>query len=297
MGATTENPSFEINAALLSRCLVFALNPLSFNDSNQILQRAEALLGKKIPLEEPAVSTLLAMADGDGRYLCNLIEAIYDSNPAKPLNEAELTQLVQKKMPIYDKNRDGHYNYISALHKAIRGSDCDAALYWFSRMVHGGESPHFLARRLVKMAYEDIGLADIQAGNVALNAWQAFERLGSPEGELALANAVIYLANAPKSNAAYNAFNNAMQSAKNSQNLPPPKIILNAPTNMMKQMGYGAGYLYDHDQPDGFSGQNYFPDHLLREEYYKPVDRGFERDQIKRLEYFKKLRKLRNNSQ
>ncbi len=295
IGATTENPSFEINSALLSRMMVFEMAQLSFNDCAQLVARAETLIGKKLPLSEDAVSCLLAMADGDGRYLLNMIEAIFDINTQdKILDEGELTQILQKKMPIYDKNRDGHYNLISALHKSVRGSDCQASLYWFCRMIHGGETPHFIARRLVKMAYEDIGLADINAAQVALNAWNAYERLGSPEGELALANAVIYLANAPKSNAGYVAYKNALNSAGQSQSLAPPKIILNAPTSMMKKLGYGAGYLYDHDQEDGFSGQNYFPDKLMREEYYEPVERGFERDLKKRMDYFKQLRIKRN---
>ena len=295
IGATTENPSFELNSALLSRCMVFELHSLTFNDLNQLVRRAESLLGVTLPIDDTARSSILAYADGDGRYLLNMIEALLSANLAAPINSDELKNIISQRMPIYDKNRDGHYNYISALHKSVRGSDCDAALYWFCRMVQGGETPHFIARRMMQMAYEDIGLADPNGAVITLNAWQTYERLGSPEGELALANALVYLANAPKSNAVYNALKKANQSAASSGSLQPPKIILNAPTKMMKNLGYGDGYLYDHDQPNGFSGQNYFPDQMMREEFYHPGERGFEREMSKRLTYFKGLRKKRQN--
>jgi putative ATPase len=289
LGATTENPSFELNAALLSRCQVFVLNQLSSNDLEKLLKRAERALDKELPLENAARERLITLADGDGRYLLSLAEQIYSQNTI--LNEKELLAFVNKKAAIYDKNDDHHYNLISALHKSIRGSDVDASLYWFSRMINAGEDPLYLIRRLSRVAIEDIGLADPNAANVCLTAWQTFERLGSPEGELAIAQAVIYLATAPKSNSGYIAFNQALDHAKSSSSLMPPKHILNAPTDLMKELEYGKDYVYDHDTIEGMSGQNYFPEETERREYYKPVQRGFERELIKRIEYWNRIRK------
>lgn len=293
VGATTENPSFELNGALLSRCQILILKRLDSAALEELLQRAEAELGKDLPLTQSARAALIAMADGDGRYLLTLAEQVAEHMGAA-LDEKQLGALVQKRAPLYDKKDEGHYNLISALHKSVRGSDVDAALYWFARMLEGGEDPRFLGRRLTRMAVEDIGLADPQALPICVNAWQAYERLGSPEGELALAQAVVYLATAPKSNAAYVAYKAARASAKKHGSLMPPKHILNAPTKMMKQIGYGEGYRYDPDTEDGFSGQNYFPDNMARERYYVPVERGFERDINKRLEYWQKLRERKN---
>jgi putative ATPase len=294
VGATTENPSFELNAALLSRSQVFVLNRLTDSALDQLLDRAEAEMGRVLPLTPDAREALKAMADGDGRYMLNMAEALFQL-PAEPLlDEKRLSGAIQRRMPVYDKKQDSHYNLISALHKSVRGSDCDAALYWMARMLAGGEDPTYLARRLVRMAVEDIGLADPQAMLVANAAWDTYERLGSPEGELALAQCVIYLATAPKSNAGYVAYKAATVSAKKSGSVPPPKHILNAPTGMMKDMGYGAGYAYDHDAPDGFSGQNYFPDGMERERFYEPVERGFEREISKRLAYWARLRGQRH---
>ncbi|WP_135077495.1 replication-associated recombination protein A [Terasakiella sp. SH-1] len=290
VGATTENPSFELNAALMSRCRVMVLNRLSDDALEGLLGRAEAEKNRKLPVDEQARASLRAMADGDGRYLLNMVEAVFELPDEPVLDMAALSQVVQKRMPIYDKSQEGHYNLISALHKSLRGSDTDAALYWFSRMLDGGEDPKYIARRMLRFAVEDIGLADPNAMTQALQAWETYERLGSPEGELALAQALIYLGTAPKSNAAYTAYKQARAAAKQTGSLMPPKHILNAPTKMMKEIGYGKGYQYDHDAQDGFSGQDYFPDGLERMEFYQPKDRGFERELSKRQAYWSKLR-------
>ncbi|HEY1736975.1 MAG TPA: replication-associated recombination protein A [Methylovirgula sp.] len=297
IGATTENPSFELNAALLSRARVLVFKPLDEEAIEKLLQRAEAMEGKPLPLDESARGALLRMADGDGRAALTLAEEIWRAaKPDEIFDVASLTEIVQRRAPIYDKAQEGHYNLISALHKAVRGSDPDAALYYLARMLDAGEAPLFLARRIVRMAVEDIGLADPQALVVANAAKDAFDFLGSPEGELALANAVIYVATAPKSNAAYRAYGDAKQLAKEHGSLMPPKIILNAPTKLMKSEGYGTGYEYDHDAPDAFSGQDYWPEALGRQKIYEPVDRGFEREIKKRLDYWERLRKERGRS-
>ena len=293
VGATTENPSFELNAAVLSRAQVMVLERLALQDLELLAQRAEAEAGLKLPLEVEARNLLLEMADGDGRSLLNLIEQVMAWQIEVPANQSTLSKRLMKRAAVYDKSGDSHYNLISALHKSVRGSDPDAALYWFARMLVGGEDPRYLARRITRMAVEDIGLADPQAQDICLQSWQTFERLGSPEGELALAQAVIYLALAPKSNAAHVAYKAAVQEAKCTGSHPPPKHILNAPTDLMKDQGYGDGYAYDHDAVDGFSGQNYFPDKMNRPDYYVPIERGFERELSKRLAYFEKLRKRR----
>lgn len=295
IGATTENPSFELNAALLSRCQVLVLKRLDDPALEELLKRSESEMGFDLPVTAEARTTLRAMADGDGRYLLNMAEELFmlPASDDGPLGVAELSRVIQKRMPIYDKGDDSHYNLISALHKSVRGSDPDAALYWYNRMLMGGEDPKYVARRLLRMAIEDIGLADPQAQQICLGAWQTYERLGSPEGELALAQAVIYLALAPKSNAGYNAYNHSARVARDTGSLTPPAHILNAPTKLMKDIGYGQGYAYDHDQEDGFSGQNYFPDGMRRQQFYDPVERGFERDLRKRVDYFAKLRRER----
>ncbi len=296
VGATTENPSFELNAALLSRASVLTLNRLDDAALETVLQRAETEMGRKLPVDADARDAVKGMADGDGRSIINLAEDVFSAIPetAKPINRDALVKLVQRRAPLYDKSREGHYNLISALHKSVRGSDPDAALYYFCRMLDGGEDRLFLARRLVRMAVEDIGMADPQALVVCSAAKDAYDFLGSPEGELALSQAVVYLATAPKSNANYVAFKAAMRAAKEHGSLAPPKTILNAPTKLMEDEGYGSEYLYDHDQPDAFSGQNYFPDDFKkRPQYYEPVERGFERDIKKRLEYWAKLRRER----
>lgn len=293
IGATTENPSFEINAALLSRCQVFVLNRLSDTALEELLVRAEAIEGRPIPVDPDARHALRAMADGDGRYLLNLAEELFALEREAPLDTAQLVETVQKRAPLYDKGQEGHYNLISALHKSLRGSDVDATLYWLARMLAGGEDPRFIARRLARAAVEDIGLADPQALPQALAAWEAYERIGSPEGELALAQCAIYLASAPKSNAAYSAYGAALRAARDTGSLMPPKHILNAPTGLMKDLGYGSGYAYDHDAADGFSGQDYFPEDMARRSFYQPVARGFEREIAKRLEYWDKLRRQR----
>lgn len=291
VGATTENPSFELNGALLSRCQVMVLRRLDDDALESLLRRAEELSARALPLTAEARTALLSMADGDGRYLLGMAEELLALPAAQsPLSPDELAKTAQRRRPLYDKAQDSHYNLISALHKSLRGSDCDAALYWFARMLDGGDDPRYIARRLTRFASEDVGLADPQALPITLAAWEAYERMGSPEGELALAEAVIYLATAPKSNAAYVAIGAAMREAKSSGSLMPPKHILNAPTKMMKEQGYGEGYAYDHDTAEGFSGQNYFPDAIPRREFYRPVERGFEREIKKRLEYWKKLR-------
>jgi putative ATPase len=293
IGATTENPSFELNAALLSRCQVLVLRRLDTEALGHLLDRAEDAEGRALPLNADARSALLAMADGDGRYLLNLAEAIFASGAAAPMDPEGLATLVQRRMPVYDKSQESHYNLISALHKSLRGSDTDAALYWLARMLAGGEDPHYIARRLVRFAVEDIGLADPNALPQAIAAREAYERLGSPEGDLAVAQCVIYLGTAPKSNAAYKALGAAMRTARETGSLMPPKHILNAPTGLMKDLGYGKDYAYDHDAPDGFSGQNYFPEDMARLDFYRPVDRGFEREIKKRLDYWTKLRGAR----
>ncbi len=297
IGATTENPSFELNAALLSRCQVYVLNRLDETALGRMLQRAEEAEGRALPLDDDARTAVIAMADGDGRYLLNMAEALFALGTTEKMNPAGLAAAVQRRLPVYDKHQDSHFNLISALHKSLRGSDCDAALYWFGRILEGGEDPLYVARRLVRFAYEDIGLADPQAAHQALMAWDTYERLGSPEGELALAQAVIYLATAPKSNAAYGAYKSARRTAKETGSLMPPKHILNAPTRLMKDQGYGKDYAYDHDAPDGFSGQNYFPENMSRAKLYQPVERGFEREIRKRLEYWDGLRKKRRQAE
>jgi putative ATPase len=290
IGATTENPSFELNAPLLSRCQVFVLHRLDDAALENLLERAEEETGNSLPVTEEGRAAMRAMADGDGRYLLNMAEALYGLARDEMLDVAGLAAAVQRRAPLYDKGQDSHFNLISALHKSLRASDVDAALYWFARMLSGGEDPLYIARRLVRFASEDIGLADPAALPQALAAWDTYERLGSPEGELAIAQAVIYLATAPKSNAAYRAFGQAISAAKKTGSLMPPSNILNAPTGLMKDLGYGAGYTYDHNSPDGFSGQNCFPDGMARESYYQPVERGFEREISKRLAYWAKLR-------
>ncbi len=292
IGATTENPSFELNSALLSRSQVLVLNRLDDMALEQILKRAEHEAKKQLPLNEDARQMLKNMADGDGRYILSLSEQILGQD--KVLDIGALTKLIQKRAPLYDKKDDGHYNLISALHKSVRGSDVDAALYWYARMLAGGEDPRFIARRVARMAVEDIGMADPHALQVSLQAWDLYERIGSPEGELAIAQAVVYVATAPKSNAVYTAFKAAKLQALETGSLMPPKHILNAPTNLMKNIGYGRGYEYDHNAENGFSGQNYFPDGMKRESFYNPVERGFEREILKRMEYWQKLRDKKN---
>jgi len=298
VGATTENPSFELNAALLSRAQVLRLNSFTPDELEQMAARAEAALGQELPLDDDARTALYELADGDGRALLGLIEEVFAATkPGEVLDKPALLQVVQRRAPIYDKKQDGHYNLISALHKTVRGSDPDAALYYLARMLVAGENPLFLARRLIRMASEDIGMADPQALPLAIAARDAYEMLGSPEGELALAELTVYLATAPKSNSVEVAFNEAMALARSSGSPMPPMVILNAPTKMMKGQGYGEGYQYDHDIPEGFSGQEYFPEQLGRQEFYRPVERGFEREIKKRLEYFARLRAKRAEDQ
>jgi len=296
VGATTENPSFELNGALLSRCQVLVLRRLDDAALETLLARAEAHYGEPLKLDADARATLRAMADGDGRYLLNLAEEVANLKVIKPLDPAALMEAVQRRMPLYDKSREEHYNLISALHKSVRGSDADAALYWLARMLAGGEQPLYIARRLVRMAIEDISLADPEAVHQALAAKDVYEFLGSPEGELALAQAVVYMATAPKSNAVYRAFPAAKRAAQEHGSLMPPAHILNAPTKMMKNLGYGAGYNYDHDAEDGFSGQDYFPEAMGRQQFYTPKETGFEREIAKRLEYWSKLREKRRGN-
>jgi len=294
IGATTENPSFELNAALLSRARVMTFRALDEAAIEQLLARAEDAQGRKLPLDDDARAALVGMADGDGRAALTLAEEIWRAaREGEVFDRAQLSEIVQRRAPIYDKAQEGHYNLISALHKTVRGSDPDAALYYLARMLDGGEDPLFIARRVVRMAIEDIGLADPQALVVANAAKDAYDFLGSPEGELAIAQAVIYCATAPKSNAVYTAFKRAQGLAKSHGSLMPPKVILNAPTKMMREEGYGEGYAYDHDAPDAFSGQDYWPEKLGRQTIYAPVERGFEREIGKRLEYWAKLRKER----
>ncbi|HEU4820263.1 MAG TPA: replication-associated recombination protein A [Qipengyuania sp.] len=293
VGATTENPSFALNAALLSRAQVLILHRLDFAALELLLERAEGIEGA-LPLNASAREALVASADGDGRFLLNQAETLYNAQLSEPLDPAGLGAFLQRRVAVYDKDREGHYNLISALHKAIRGSDPQAALYYLARMLTAGEEPRFLARRLIRTAVEDIGLADPQALAVCLAAKDAYEFLGSPEGELALVQACIYLATAPKSNAGYAAMKAAWRSAKETGSLMPPANILNAPTKLMKDIGYGAGYSYDHDADEGFSGDNYWPEGMEPQTYYRPVERGFEREVAKRLEYWDKLRKERH---
>ncbi len=296
VGATTQNPSFELNAALLSRAQVLRFDPLNENDLENLLVRAEKQLGQKLPLSQEARLGLIALADGDGRALLGLVEELMAVGVATNLDHGQMVELLQRRAPVYDKSQDGHYNLISALHKCVRGSDPDAALYYFSRMIDAGEDPMFLARRLIRMAVEDIGLADPDGLVQAVAARDAYQMLGSPEGELALAQAVLYLAAAPKSNAVYKAFKAASALAKKTGSPTPPMVILNAPTKLMKGQGYGKNYIYDHDTPEGFSGQQYFPEKIGRQEFYKPVERGFEREVRKRLDYFATLRAKRNET-
>ncbi|HKA74807.1 MAG TPA: replication-associated recombination protein A [Xanthobacteraceae bacterium] len=294
VGATTENPSFELNASLLSRARVLVFRPLDREALEKLLARAEAIEGKRLPLDDEARASLIRMADGDGRAALTLAEELWRAaRSGETFDAAALQEVVQRRAPVYDKSQDSHYNLISALHKSVRGSDPDAALYYLARMLDAGEDPLYIARRVMRMAVEDIGLADPQALVVANAAKDAFDFLGSPEGELAIAQAVIYVATAPKSNAAYMAYGAAMRVAKEFGSLLPPKHILNAPTGLMKSEGYGAGYDYDHDAPDAFSGQDYFPEGLGRQTFYDPPDRGFEREIRKRLEYWAKLRRER----
>ena len=297
VGATTENPSFELNAALLSRARVLVFKPLDAEAIGKLLVRAEEEEGRKLPLDEAARDMLAGMADRDGRAALTLAEEVWRAaREGEVFGPAELQEILQRRAPIYDKGQDGHYNLISALHKSVRGSDPDAALYYLARMLDAGEQPLYIGRRLVRMAMEDIGLADPQALVVALAAKDAFDYLGSPEGELALAEAAVYLATAPKSNAVYKAFGEATRVAKEGGSLVPPKTILNAPTGLMRREGYGSGYRYDHDEPDAFSGQDYFPEELGRQTFYDPPERGFEREIRKRLEYWAKLRKERGGA-
>ena len=290
VGATTENPSFELNGALLSRAQVLVLHRLTDADLETLLQRAEKHLGHRLPLTDDARASLRAMADGDGRYIFNLAQELADLKPDAPLDTAALVAAVQKRAPLYDKSREEHYNLISALHKSIRGSDADAALYWLARMLAGGEQPLYIVRRLVRASVEDVGLADPEAVHQALAAKDVYDFLGSPEGELALVQCVIYLATAPKSNAVYLAQGAAKHAAEEHGSLVPPAHILNAPTKLMKELGYGKGYEYDHEAEERFSGQNYFPDGMERKSLYRPTDLGFEKEVAKRLAYWAKLR-------
>ena len=290
IGATTENPSFELNGALLSRSQVFVLKRLTDEAMIQMLGNAEKEMGAPLPVTDDGKTALIGFADGDGRYLLNLAEEIFAIAPEQPLNAKGVAEVLQKRAPAYDKGQDAHYNLISALHKSIRGSDPDAALYWFCRMLDGGEDPLYIARRLIRLASEDIGLADPLALMIANEAMNTYRFLGSPEGELAIAHAVVHMATAPKSNAVYVAYKSAMRAAKETGSLTPPAHILNAPTKLMKDIGYGSGYAYDHDTKDGFSGQNYFPDDMDRVQFYAPKGEGREGAIKERLERWAKLR-------
>ncbi len=294
-GATTENPGFEINAALLSRLSVFVLNRLDEQALDRILERAEQLQNKELSLTAEARKQFLQMADGDARFLLNGADILFDVD-SQEITIDELYVLLQHRVPLYDKAEDSHYNLISALHKSLRGSDCDAGLYWMARILDGGEDPLYILRRLTRFAYEDIGMADPNAALQAINAWETYKRLGSPEGDIVIGHLVVYLATAPKSNAAYHAHKEAIRAAKTHGSLNPPKHILNPANKFMKEMDYGKDYHYDHDTEEGFSGQNYFPDGMTRETYYNPVARGFERDIQKRLDYFKQLRARKNKN-
>ncbi|MCE2516599.1 MAG: replication-associated recombination protein A [Alphaproteobacteria bacterium] len=293
VGATTENPSFALNGALLSRCQVLVLNRLDDAALDRLISRAEEGEGRKINVDDDARAAMKAMADGDGRYLLNMVETVLaqQNDGEAAISPDELTKVLSQRAAAFDRAGDQHYNLMSALHKSLRSSDADAALYWLARMFVGGEDPRYILRRLVRFASEDIGLAEPEALNHAISAWNSYERLGSPEGELAVAALVLYLATAPKSNAAYTAFKAAMRAARDTGSLMPPKHILNAPTGLMKDLGYGDGYVYDHDTADGFSGQNCFPDDMPRQVFYQPVERGFERDIKKRLEWWDKKRR------
>ena len=291
VGATTENPSFELNSALLSRCQVFVLKRLDEDALKKLFKKAEDFLNKKIKITKEIKDIVIKMADGDGRFLLNIIEIIADE---ENLTEEKLKKLLNRRLPLYDKAGEGHYNLISALHKSLRGSDTNASLYWLARMLSAGQDPKYILRRLTRFAYEDVGLADPNAIVEALSSWEIYERMGSPEGELVLAQLVIYLATSPKSNSVYKAFGKAMDVAKETGSLMPPKHILNAPTKLMKDIGYGEGYLYDHDTEDCFSGQNYFPEEMKRENFYEPNERGFEREIKKRLDYWDLLRKKKS---
>ncbi len=293
VGATTENPSFELNAALLSRAQVFVLRRLDDAALDRLLDRAAEEEGRPLPVTEDGRATLRAMADGDGRFLLNMAEEVFELAPHAPLDAAGVAAGVNRRAPVYDKNREEHYNLISALHKSMRGSDPDAALYWLARMLAGGEDPAYILRRLTRFAIEDVGMADPSAVSQAIACWETYDRLGSPEGDLALSQLAIYLATAPKSNAGYKAHGIAKRAARDTGSLMPPAHILNAPTKLMQDLGYGAGYAYDHDAEDGFSGQNYFPDGMPRQRFYTPVERGFEREIRKRIDYFDKLRDKR----
>lgn len=291
VGATTENPSFELNSALLSRCQVFVLNRLTVDDFEELLSRAEKNEGKKLPIDEEARNFIKEIADGDGRYILNIAENIWSyAKEGEIFSKDQIIKIIRSRAPIYDKGRDGHYNLISAVHKSLRGSDVDAALYWAARMLIAGEDPLYLLRRLLRFSIEDVSLADPNAVNQAISCIQTYERLGSPEGELAIMQLVAYLATAPKSAGVYKAMHKVYDTAKKTGSLMPPKHILNAPTKMMKNLGYSDGYIYDQDLEDGFSGQNYFPDDMKRQKFYYPVERGFEREIKKRIEYFDKLR-------
>ncbi len=290
IGATTENPSFELNAALLSRAQVFVLKRLETDALEALLMRAEEAVEVKLPLDEDAREMLKAMADGDGRYMLSMAEQVFAQSSGETLDSEGLLKLTQRRAPLYDKGNDAHYNLISSFHKALRGSDADGALYWMARMLEGGEDPEYILRRMTCVASEDISNADPHALPLVIAAWQAYERLGLPEGELAMAQACTYLATAPKSNASYMALKSAKRAARETGSLMPPKHAMNAPTKLMKAEGYNLGYEYDHDTPEGFSGQSYFPDDLPRKAFYKPVERGFEREIKKRLEYWSKIR-------
>lgn len=295
IGATTENPSFELNSALISRCQVIILKRLNDEALEKLISRAESEMEQALPLTEQARKNLVAISDGDGRYLLNMIEMIYDFANGKIIDEATLPKVIQTRLPNYDKMGDAHYSLISALHKSLRGSDVDAGLYWLARMITGGEDVKYILRRLTRFAVEDVGIADPHALPYAINAWQAYERLGSPEGDLAVASLVIYLATAPKSNASEVAWNNAVAVAKSTGSLNPPMHIINAPTKLMEKQGFGKGYIYDPDTKEGFSGQNYFPESMKRQKFYTPVERGFEREIKKRLDYWENLRRKKNS--
>lgn len=294
IGATTENPSFELNSALLSRCKVFVLNPHTKASLDILKGRAEKLMGKELPIDEQGYELLQGMADGDGRYFINLMETVFNCTLPTPISLDKLAHLLQKKMPVYDKDKEAHYNLISALHKSLRGSDPDAALYWLARMITGGEDKIYILRRLTRFAAEDIGLADPHALSLAISAWESYKRLGSPEGDLSIAMLVVYLATAPKSISVYKAWGQVLKTAQETASLMPPKTILNAPTRLMKDLGYGQDYQYDPETKDGFSGQNYFPDKMARPHFYTPIERGFEREIKKRLDYWERLRKEKN---
>lgn len=291
VGATTENPSFELNSALLSRCKVMVLNRLEEESLKLLLKKAEQQFEKQLEISDNALKNMCHMADGDGRYFLNMCEELLPLNLEKQIDESMLAEILQKRFPIYDKNKDGHYNLISAFHKSLRGSDANAGLYWFARMMDAGEDPLYILRRLIRFAVEDIGLADPSALLQANAAHDAYKILGSPEGDLAVAQAVIYMATAPKSNAGYAAFKSCIMDVKSSGSFSPPKYIMNAPTKLMKDLGYKEGYIYDHDTDEGCSGQNYFPEEVGRREYYEPLLRGFERDIKKRMDYWDKIRR------